>query len=69
MGKITVVKTFAFPKLVYPLTVLKNISSEKSKEITNLMFKFIWDDKPDKIKKKYSNSRLYKRGVKNVRLK
>ena len=31
MGKITVVKSFAFPKLVYPLTVLQNIISEKEK--------------------------------------
>ena len=29
MGKITVVKMFAFPKLVYPLTVLNNISDER----------------------------------------
>jgi hypothetical protein len=52
MGKITVVKMFAFPKLVYPLTVLNNISNEKYKEIENLMFKFIWDQKPDKNKRK-----------------
>ena len=52
MGKITVVKSFAFPKLVYPLTVLNNISNESVKEIVNLMFLFIWDKKPDKIKRK-----------------
>ena len=28
MGKITVVKTFALPKLIYPLTVLDNPSEE-----------------------------------------
>ena len=38
MGKIIVVKSFALPKLIYPLTVLKNISSEKIKEINKLMF-------------------------------
>ena len=51
MGKITVVKSFAFPKLVYPLTVLNNISKESIKQIINLMFQFIWDRKPDKIKR------------------
>ena len=29
MGKITVIKSFALPKLIYPLTVLKNISVVK----------------------------------------
>ena len=52
MGKIIVVKSFALPKLIYPLTVLKNISSEKIKEINKLMFNFIWDKKPDKINRK-----------------
>ena len=52
MGKITVVKMFAFPKLVYPLTVLNNISCDKIKEIIKIMFNFIWDNKPDKIKRK-----------------
>ena len=33
MGKITVVKTFALPKLVYPLTVLKNPAVETLDEI------------------------------------
>ena len=36
MGKITVVKTFALPKLIYPLTVLENppeeIIKKKSKK-------------------------------------
>ena len=68
MGKITVVKTFAFPKLVYPLTVLKNISKEKSKEITNLMFKFIWDDKPDKIKRNVLSQDYINGGLKMLDL-
>ena len=68
MGKITVVKTFAFPKLVYPLTVLKNISKEKSKEITNLMFKFIWDEKPDKIKRKVLSQDYINGGLKMLDL-
>ena len=49
IGKITVLKTFEFPKLVYPLTVLPNPSQEFIDKVKSLMFKFLWDDKPDKI--------------------
>ena len=49
MGKITVLKTFAFPKLIYPLTVLNNPGNEIIKDIKNSMFSFLWDNKPDKI--------------------
>ena len=52
MGKITVIKTFALPKLIYPLTVLPNIDEVTIKDIIDSMFKFLWDNKPDKIKRK-----------------
>ena len=51
MGKITVVKTFALPKLVYPLTVLKNPAVETLDEIKKSIFKFIWNGKPDQVKR------------------
>ena len=41
LGKITVIKSLALPKLIYPLTVLQKPSSEKIKQITNCMFKFM----------------------------
>ena len=69
MGKITVVKNLAFPKLVYPLTVLTNISDEIIKEIINLMFHFIWDNKPDKIKRTVLCQDYYKGGLKMLDLK
>ena len=68
MGKITVVKNFAFPKLVYPLTVLNNISTETINEIVNLMFTFIWDKKPDKIKRKVLYQDYSKGGLKMLDL-
>ena len=49
MGKTTVIKTFALPKLIYPLTVLPNIDEVTIKDIIDSIFKFLWDDKPDKI--------------------
>jgi hypothetical protein len=48
-GKITVLKTFAWPKLIYPLTVLNNPPLNMINDIKNMMFQFLWDHKPDKI--------------------
>ena len=52
IGKITVIKTFALPKLIYPLTVLENPSEELINIIKKNMFDFLWDNKPDKINRK-----------------
>ena len=51
MGKVTVVKTFALPKLIYPLTVLNTPPVDILKQIKSEFFKFIWESKPDKIKR------------------
>jgi len=51
MGKITVIKTFALPKLIYSLSVLSNPPMNVLTEINSLILKFIWDNKPDKIKR------------------
>ena len=52
IGKITVIKNFALPKLIYPLTVLNNPSVEVINLIKKYMFDFLWDGKPDKISRK-----------------
>ena len=52
MGKITVIKTFALPKLIYPFSVLPNPPKQVINGLIKTMFKFIWDDEPDKIKRK-----------------
>ena len=52
IGKIAVIKTFALPKLVYPLTVLENPNAEILNTINKAMFDFLWDNKPDKINRK-----------------
>ena len=51
IGKITVLKTFAVPKLIYPLTVIESPSEAILKEVETSMFKFLWNCKPDKIKR------------------
>ena len=49
IGKINVLKTFALPKLIYPLTVLHKPNIDIIKNIEKLMFDFLWNGKPDKI--------------------
>ena len=44
-------KTFALPKIIYPLTVLNNPPVDILKKIKFEIFNFIWDSKPDKIKR------------------
>jgi len=51
MGKVTVIKPFALPKLVLQFTVLPNPPNEIITDITRRMFSFIWNNKPDKIKR------------------
>ena len=48
MGKVTVIKNYALPKLMYVLTSLQNPSKQTIKRIEKLMYEFIWDGKPEK---------------------
>ena len=48
MGKITVIKYYALPKLMYALSSLPNPPTQTVKRIENLMYDFIWDGKPEK---------------------
>ena len=50
-GKVTVIKNYALPKLIYVLTSLPNPSMQIIKRIERQMFEFIWDGKPEKIKR------------------
>ena len=51
MGKITVIKTFVLPKLIYPFTVLKDSLKEVIQKLNSEICFFIWDSKPDKIRR------------------
>ena len=50
LGKINIVKTLALSKLIYNTSVLV-IPDQLIKEINSIIFNFIWDEKPPKIKK------------------
>ena len=51
LGKVIVIKTFALPKIIYPLSVLSNPPKDTLSEINSHIFKYIWENKPDKIKR------------------
>ena len=51
MGKVTVVKTLAFPNLVQVFTVLPDPPEDVFKEIDRIMFNFIWNGKTDMVKR------------------
>ena len=51
MGKITVVKTFALPKLIYPFTILADPDKQIINKLNFEIFSFIWDSKPEKNSK------------------
>lgn len=51
-GKITVVKTLAFSKLVYKMSALPHLDCDMLKAINTKFFNFIWGGKIDRIKRK-----------------
>ena len=44
-------KKYALPKLIYALSSLPNPPPQTVKIIEKLMYEFIWDGKPEKIKR------------------
>ena len=61
IGKITVIKSYALPKLIYPLTVLPSPPDDQMKQINDSMYAFLWNKKPDKIKRKTIIQNINKR--------
>ena len=51
LGKVTVIKTLALPKLIHLLTSLPNLKQSLFNDLNKLFFNSIWDGKPEKIKR------------------
>ena len=64
MGKVSVIKTFALLKLIYPFTVLANPNKSVIEEIKKYLFSFIWDEKPNKIKRDILYQKYEQAGLK-----
>ena len=68
MGKITVIKTFALPKLIFALSALLNPSNVTINHIEKIMYAFIWDNNPEKIKRNTLIQKYEAGGIKMVDL-
>ena len=68
MGQIAVIKSYALPKLIYPLTSLPNPPKETIQCLEKLMYDFIWDGKPDKIKWEIFISNYDKPGLEMINI-
>ena len=68
MGKITVIKNYALPKLVYVLSSLPDPNIQTIKRIETIMYDFLWDSKPAKIKREILTMDYEKGGLKMIDL-
>ena len=53
-GKIVVFKSLALAKLSHLSLALPNLQKQQIKDLESLVFKFLWDGKPDKISREHS---------------
>ena len=68
MGKVTVIKTFALPKLIFALSSLPNPPKSTIDRIEKIMYSFIWDGKPDKRKRSTLIQNYKKGGIKMINI-
>ena len=65
LGRIAIVKTLALSKLVYNCSVL-DTPTDFAKEVNKVIFPFIWNFKPDKIKRNTLTGPVFKGGLSMV---
>ena len=64
IGKITVIKSLALPIIIQSLTVLPTPPNHIIHRLQQIFFKFLWNDKPDKIKRNVVINEYEKGGLK-----
>jgi len=64
-GKVVVIKALAMSQLIYPLTMLE-VPEWVVKEANNLFYDFLWDSKPDKIKRTTMMRKIEDGGIKMI---
>ena len=68
LGRITILKTLLVAKLNHLFIALLNPSDEMIKKLNALFYNFIWQSKPDKIKRDILNQDYLKGGLKMIHL-
>ena len=51
LGRVVVIKSLVLPKLSYMAQMLPNPDKEYIKQVNDMFFKYVWNDKPDRIKR------------------
>ena len=67
-GKIVVLKSLILSKIVHILTSLPSPSKKLIKELNSLFYNFLWDGKPDKIKRSIGRQKLINGGIQMIDL-
>jgi hypothetical protein len=68
LGKVTVIKTLALPKLIHLFTSLPNLKQSMLNELNKLSFNFFWDGKAEKIKRNMLIEDIQEGGLKMIHL-
>ena len=68
IGKITIVKTYIISKFIHLFSVLPNPPVEFLKKLNTMIFKFIWDGKPDKINRQQICRQIQEGGLRMIDL-
>ena len=68
IGKICVIKTLALSKLNHILLSVPAPGKHQLRELETLFYKFIWDSKPDKIKRSTISKHYYNGGLNMIEL-
>ena len=68
LGRITVLKTIIIPKLTYLFISLPNPSNKLLKSINDIIFKFIWQNKHDKLKRDLMTQEDQDGGIKMINI-
>ena len=55
LGQVLIVKSMDISRFIYQLSMLSTPSSNSMDKIKDLLYKFIWNNKRDKIKRKVMN--------------
>ena len=63
LGKVTIIKTFLLSKFVQILMCLPSPSKKITNEINAILYKFLWDGKPDQVKRTVAKNTFQKGGL------
>ena len=67
-GRITVIKSLLVPKITHLFMSLPNPTEKYIQELNRLLYKFVWDNKPEKVKRDLITQDYSKGGLKMINI-